>query len=65
MSSMNDEFQVLLLSNVNGNPRNIHYLYESELVKPLDLPWKWDVALINISYSHNWTNFGKSTNIFY
>ena len=53
MSSLSDEFQVLLPSNVKGNPRNKPNLYETDLAKPLDLPGKWDVALINISYPHN------------
>ena len=53
MSSISDEFQVLLPSNVKGNPQNKPNLYETELAKPLDLPGKWDVALINISYPHN------------
>ena len=65
MSSMSDEFQVLLPSNVENNPRNKHNLFETELAKPLDLPGEWDVALINISYLHNWTNLDKSSNIFY
>ena len=60
MSSLSDEFQVLLPSNVKGNPRNKPKLYETELAKPLDLPGEWDVALINISYPHNWTNLDKS-----
>ena len=53
MSSLSDEFQVLLPSNVKGNPRNKPNQYETELAKPLDLPNKWDVALINISDPHN------------
>ena len=53
MSSLSDEFQVLLPSNVNGNPRNKPNQYETEFAKPLDLPGEWDVALINISYPHN------------
>ena len=60
MSSLSDEFQVLLPSNIKGNPRNKPNLYETELAKPLDLPGEWDVALINISYIHNWTNMDKS-----
>ena len=60
MSSLSDEFQVLLPSNVKGNPRNKPNLYETEHAKPLDLPGEWDVALINISYLHNWTNLHKS-----
>ena len=59
MSSMSDEIQVLLPSNVKGNPRNKPNLYETKLEKPLDLPGDWDVALINISYPHNWTNLNK------
>ena len=55
-----DEYQVLLPSNVKSNPRNKPNLYETELSKPLDLPGEWDVALINISYPHNWTNLDKS-----
>ena len=64
MSSQSDEFQVLLPSNVNGNPRNKPYQYKTELAKPLDLPGEWDVALINISYPHNWTNLVKPYQFF-
>ena len=60
MSSLSDEFQVLLPSNVKSNPRNKPNLYETELAKPLDLPGEWDLALINISYPHNWTNLDKA-----
>ena len=55
MSSLCEEFQVMLPSNVKGIQRNKLNLYETELVKPLDLPGEWDVAPIDISYSHNWT----------
>ena len=64
MSSMSDEFQVLLPSNVKGNPRNKPNQFETELAKPLDLPGEWDVALINISYRHNLTNLDKSYQYF-
>ena len=60
MSSLSDEFQVLLQSNVKDNTRNKPNLYQTELAKPLDLPREWDVALINISYPHYWTNLDKS-----
>ena len=53
MSSVSDQFQVLLPSNVKSNPRNKPNLYGTDLAKPLDLPGEWDVALINISYPHN------------
>ena len=39
-----------------GNPRNKLNLYETEPAKPLDQPCDWDVALINISYPHDWPN---------
>ena len=55
---------MLLPSNVKGNPRNKPNLYETELAKPLDLPGEWDVALINISNHHNWTNLEKSYQFF-
>ena len=61
---MSDEFQVLLPSNVNSNPRNKPNLYETELAKPLDFLAEWDVALMNILYPHNWTNLDKSYQYF-
>ena len=64
MSLENNKFQVYLPSNVKGNPRNKPYLYETELSKPMDLPGKWDVPLINISYPHNWENLDKSYSYF-
>ena len=60
MSSLSDDFQVLLPSNVKGNLRNKPNLYGTELAKPLDQPGEWDVTLIIISYPHNWTNLDKS-----
>ena len=64
MSLENNEFQVYLPSNVKVNPRNKPYLYETELSKPMDLPGEWDVALINVSYPHNWENLDKSYSYF-
>ena len=64
MSSLSDEFQVLLPSNVKHNPKNKPNLYETVLAKPLNLPGEWDVALINISYPHNWTNLDRSYQLF-
>ena len=55
---------MLLQSNVKGNPRNKPNLYETEFAKPLDLFGEWDVALINISYPHNWTNMVKPFQFF-
>lgn len=53
MSSVSDNFQVLLQGNVKGNPRNNPNLYATEIATKLDLPGNWDVALIDISYLHN------------
>ena len=64
MSSLSDEFQIVLLSNVGCNPRNKPNQYETALAKPLDLPGKWDVALIDIAYPHNWTNLVKTYQLF-
>ena len=59
MSSLSDDFQDKLLSNVKGNPRNTPIQYETTLAKPLDLSGEWKVALINLSYIHNWLVFYK------
>ena len=64
MWSLSDEFQVLLQSNVKGNPKNKPNLYETELAKPLDLFGEWAIALINISYQHNRRNLDKSYQYF-
>ena len=60
MSSLSDEFQVMLPSKVNNNQRNKPNLYETELAKQLDIPGEWYVALIERLYPQNWTNLDKS-----
>ena len=64
MSSLSDEFQVVLPSNVKGYSQNQLYLYETKLAKQLDRLNKWDFALIDISYSNNWTNLNMSSQYF-
>ena len=64
MSSLSEEFQILLPKIVTGNPINKHNQYEKEFAKPLDLPGEWEVAFIKISYFHNWINFDKSLSYF-
>ena len=59
MSSQSNEFQVTLPSNVKGNPRNTSIQYETTLAKSLNLSGEWEVALINLSYRHNWLVFDK------
>ena len=64
MSSLSDEFQVVLPSNVGSNPRNEPNQYETALAKQLDLPGEWDVTLIDIAYLHNLTNLVKTYQFF-
>ena len=59
MSSQRNEFQITLHSNVKRNPRNTPVQYETTLAKSLDLFGEWEVALINLSYPHNWLVFDK------
>lgn len=58
--SLGDEFQVTLASNVTSNIRNKPSSFETTLAKPLELPGEWEVALIDLSYPHNWTNLEKT-----
>ena len=61
--SLGDEFQVTLASNVKSNKRNKPASFETDLAKPLDMPGEWEVALIDLSYPHNWTNLDKPYDI--
>ena len=47
-------YQAMLRAIQETNPTYMR------LAKPLDLPGEWDVALINILCSHNWTILNKS-----
>jgi len=51
---MPDEFQITLLSNVKSNPRNHAAEFETQLAKPIELNGQWEVALMDLSYPHNW-----------
>ena len=57
--SLSDEFQVTLVSNVKSSARNKPADFETALARPLDLPGDWEVALIDISYPHNWAKLDK------
>jgi hypothetical protein len=61
--SLPEEFQVTLASNVTSNKRNKPVVFETTLAKPLDLPGEWVVALIDLSYPHNWTNQDKNYHV--
>ena len=52
------EFQVTLARNVRGPAaaRNRLADFETELARCLELTGDWEVALIDISYPHNWCN---------
>lgn len=57
MSVPPDEFEVTLPSNVRSiSYSNFPSNYETELARCLQLPGEWEVALIDITYSHNWRN---------
>ena len=49
MSSLIDDFQVVLPSNVSGNQRNKLYFYLTALSRPIDLSRECYVALMNIA----------------
>ena len=57
--SLGEEFQVTLASNVKSNARNKPADFETALARPLNLPGEWEVALIDLSYPHNWVNLDK------
>ena len=57
--SLSDEFKVTLASNVKSNARNKPADFETALAKPLDLPGRCEVALIDLSYSQNYVNLDK------
>ena len=59
MSSIENEFQLLLSSNVKGHPRYKPVKFETALAKPHYIPGDCDVALIDQSYLHNWLDFDK------
>ena len=52
------KFQVTLASNVRGPTaaRNRFADFETEFARCLELPGDWEVALVDISYPHNWWN---------
>ena len=65
MSSESNEFELTLPSNEKRNPRNKPVQYEKTLTKSLDLSGEWEVALINLSYPHNWLVFDKPIQYLY
>jgi hypothetical protein len=50
------EFQVTLKSNAKGYGNNTPVNFTNHLARPLNLPGSWSVALIDLSYPHQWTN---------
>ena len=61
--SLGKEIQVTLASNVKSNVRNKPADFETTLAKTLDLLGEWEVALIDLSYPHNWMNLDKPINV--
>ena len=56
---LRDEFQVTLPINVTGLATNTPGAYETTLAYSLELPGTREVALIDITYSHNWLDLEK------
>ena len=57
--SLSDKLQVTLASNVKSNARNQPADFETALARPLESPEEWEVALIDLSYPHNWVSLDK------
>ena len=52
----NSEFQVTLASNVLSDAKNSPNSFETKLARPVDLNGDWEVALIDITFPHEWYN---------
>ena len=48
------EFQVTLASNVISSVKNSPTSFVNDLARPLELNGEWEVALIDITYTHEW-----------
>ena len=57
--SRRDDFSLILSSNVASNPANKPNLWETQLASPLELEGDWKVAVMSLSYPHNWKNLDK------
>ena len=56
-----DEFQLTVPSNSSAVyfPGNKPNLFKTMLPSTLNLAGEWEVALIDVQYPHNWTNFNR------
>lgn len=53
-------YQVTLINNLDGIRENEGSAFETKLAKPLDLPGKWRVSIMDISYPHQWTTINEN-----
>ena len=60
---MANSFQVILPSNVKGNPDNKPGQYETTLASTLETPGQWEVAIMNCSYTHSWINIQQEFHV--
>ena len=56
----NSEFQVTLASNVLSDAKNSPNSFETKLARPVDLNGDWEVALIDITFPHEWYQYSYS-----
>ena len=62
-----NEFQLTLPSNasITFSPDNKPANYTTTPPSPISLEGEWEVALIDIQYSHNWMNIKKDVYIIF
>lgn len=63
MNADDTEFQITLPSNTNQKeyPSNKASSYRTKLSSAVHLHGRWEVAVVDIQYPHNWHNVLKDT----
>jgi len=58
-------YTVVLFSNAQTRsyPDNKPYAFHNELGTPLNLSYDWEVALLDIQYTHTWDNFVRPVKV--
>ena len=59
------EFQIVLPSNASAlnYPNNIPANFKTKLAMPIQLVGEWEMAIVDIQYSHSWINIKKAIKI--
>ncbi len=52
------EFQIVLPSNASSSfyPNNTTSYYKTKLAMPIQLVGEWEMAIVDIQYTHSWIN---------